>query len=469
MIKIIREAATMTDNQQNNNLHNINGQQNFARKLQARHLVMISIGGVIGAGFFLGVGGAIAMAGPAVIFAYIFGGVITVIVMALLTEMAVAMPVSGSFQTYARIAFGPLAGFVTGWTYWLAFLIGPASEAIAAGTFLSIWFPAIPVWVFCLAVASLLTIVNVIGVRFFGEVEFWLSLVKVIALLLFIIVGLYFMGFTPDLNSNIAYNFSATGFLANGVMGLVGAMFLVIFAYGGTEAITTAAEESDNPQRDLPRVLGSTVIRIVVIYVLSIGVLLCIMPWNIIGTSPCPYVDAFGILGGPVAKNIMNFVVLTAALSCIDTGVYATSRMLFSLSRDGYFPKCFQKLHPTRHTPTNAILASSMVLFLGAIIDIISPNSYAILASISGFGFLFTWLVISLSEPRIKKIAAQNGRLKFVAPFSPYLQYVAVILMLAIFIGQLFVPGGYITLIAGGCWLIFATLYYEVFAKQQLN
>lgn len=448
-------------------MQNAAADSGLKRALKARHLTMLSIGGVIGAGFFLGAGQAIHMAGPAVILSYLFGGIITVLVMVLLAEMAVAMPVAGSFESYARLSFGPLAGFLTGWTYWLAFLIGPASEAIAAGTFLNIWFPSVPVWVFCLVVAILLTMVNVIGVHFFGEVEFWLSLVKVVALVLFIVIGLYVLGFTPKPHANIVRDFSSGGFMPNGIAGMLGAMLIVIFSYGGTEAIGTAAEESANPERDIPKTLKGTILRIAILYVASITVLICVLPWEKAGISSSPYVEAFGILGGPVAMNIMNFVVLTAALSCIDTGVYATSRMLFSLSREGYFPKRFAKLHPTHKTPTNAILASSMMLFVGAIVNILSPNAYTILASISGFGFLFTWLMISLSQPRIRRIAEQQGTLKFRAPGAPYTQYLAVVLMLAILVGQLFVEGGWITLASGAGWLIFAAGYYLLVASKQ--
>lgn len=177
------------------------------RSLKPRHLTMISIGGVIGAGFFLGAGGAISLTGPSVVLAYLFGGIITLFIMMMLAEMAVANPVSGSFQVYAKDAFGPYFGYLTGLTYWFAFLIGPASEAIAAGTFLNIWFPEIPIWAFCLIIAFAITIVNMVGVHFFGEVEFWLSLVKIVALVLFIIIAAYALGFKPNVS---VHNFSGS-------------------------------------------------------------------------------------------------------------------------------------------------------------------------------------------------------------------------------------------------------------------
>jgi len=444
------------------------------RDLKGRHLTMISIGGVIGAGYFLGAGGAIQMAGPAVVISYFVGGFITILVMALLSEMAVAMPVAGSFQVYASKALGSRAGFMTGWTYWFAFLIGPASETIAAGTFLHLWFPVVPIWVFSLVVAALMTIVNVIGVLIFGEVEFWLSLIKVVALVGFIvwgcvaIFGLHIQ--SADFSNLWGASSSPSGFAPMGVAGVVGAMLIVMFSYGGTEAIGTAAEESRNPARDIPRALTGTVVRIVVLYVVSITVLVMVVPWQKLGVSSSPYVDAVTMLGGPVLGNIMNFVVLTAALSCIDTGVYATSRMLYSLSRDHYFPKVFSKVNEKRKVPVAAAIACCAVLFIGALVAYFWNNAYVWLAQVSGFGFLFAWLMIVLSQPGMRKIILKENptALKWKAPFTPYLQYVAVVLIAATFIGQFFIPGGWQTIVAGVVWLAITLIYYQFVAKKSL-
>ncbi|PVZ85779.1 amino acid permease [Serratia sp. S1B] len=429
------------------------------RSLKPRHLTMISIGGVIGAGFFLGAGGAISLTGPSVVLAYLFGGVITLFIMMLLAEMAVANPVSGSFQVYAKEAFGPYWGYLTGLTYWFAFLIGPASEAIAAGTFLNMWFPEIPIWTFCLIIAFAITIVNMVGVHFFGEVEFWLSLIKIVALLLFIIIALYALGFNPHVSVD-NFTHSKSGFFAFGISGFIASMLMVIFSFGGVEAIGTAAGESENPERDIPKTIKGTVIRILVLYVLSISLLLCVIPWQEAGVSSSPYVDAFGVLSGPVAKNIMNFVVLTAALSCIDTGVYATSRMLQSLAQDGHLPQFFAKIHPKHRTPNNAILVGSLMLFIGAIISILSPNAYTILASISGFGFIFAWLMISLSHKRVKKINDAQGLTRYKAPWSRITRPFAIVCLLLVMFGQAFTPGGWVSLVAGFSWIALISIYY---------
>jgi len=446
-----------------------NNGSELKRDLKARHLTMISIGGVIGAGYFLGAGAAIKTAGPAVIFSYLIGGIVTILVMMLLSEMAVSSPVAGSFQVYATKAIHPWAGFVTGWTYWLAFLIGPASETIAAGTFLHLWFPSVPIWVFCLIVALLMTTVNLIGVLVFGEVEFWLSLIKVVALLAFIVWGCIALGIHMNPAITLSNMASSGGFAPAGFGGVFGAMIMVIFSYGGTEAIGTAAEESAHPEKDIPKALTGTVFRIIVLYIVSIAVLVCVLPWQQAGVSSSPYVDAFTLLGGPVAGNIMNFVVLTAALSCIDTGVYATSRMLFSLSREGYFPKVFAEINEKHKTPVNAIFACCLVLFIGAILYLAFPDfAYVWLASISGFGFLFAWLMIALSQPGMRKIvmAEDPEKLKWKAPGAKVVQIVVVVLIAGIFAAQLFVPGGKVILLAGCAWLAIASIYYFAVGKR---
>lgn len=441
----------------------------LAKGLQGRHITMIAVGGVIGAGFFLGVGASIALAGPAVIVAYAIGGLLTMFVMMLLVEMAVGRPVAGSFQQYATEAIGPRAGFATGWTYWLAFLIGPASETIAAGTFLHVWFPTVPIWGFALVVAALMTVVNLVGVRFFGEVEFWLSLIKVVALLVFIIWGcIAIFGLHPEPQVSITNLVSSGGFAPAGIAGIGGAMLLVMFSYGGTEAIGTAAEESAHPERDLPKVLRSTLLRILVLFIGSVAVLMCIIPWQTAGLSSSPFVDAFGILGGPVAANVMNFVVLTAAMSCIDSGVFATSRMLYSLSRAGFFPPVFSKLDPRTKIPAVAIMVSCGVLFLGALLFFFFPDfAYVWLASLSGFGFLFAWLMICLSQPRMRKHLEAEGRLLWKAPGTPYIQWIAIALILATFTGQFFIEKGYIMILSGVGWVIFTLLYYQFIGKSR--
>lgn len=451
--------------------------QNLKRALLARHLAMMSICAVIGAGYLLGAGAAINAAGPAVLISYALGGLVTLLVVALLAEMASGMPAAGSFQFYVSLSLGGYAGFITGSTYWLAFLLGPATEAIVAGEILHSWFPAIPNWAFYLLIAALVVAVNGAGVLLFGETEFWLGMIKTLALVAFILVGAAsLLGSTGMLGGlsgidgmGVAGASPGWGsFAPMGLAGILGAMMIVIFAYGGAEAIGMASEESLRPEKDIPRALIGSTLAIIALYMISTAVLVSILPMSQAGISTSPYTDAFRILLGPGAATAMNFVVLTAALSTIGMGVYATSRVLFSLSRDGYVSSAFSHVG-SAGTPLPAIAASGAVLFLGALVFYLFPAfAYLWLASLSGFGFLFSWLMIALSQPKLHSILLEGSPNKsnWKAPFFPHLQRLAVVLMLAIFAAQALIPGGRIVLLSGALWLVAVSVYYLAAFKR---
>lgn len=446
--------------------------------LSARHLTMMSICAVIGAGYLLGAGAAISVAGPAVLVSYAIGGLVTLLVVALLAEMASAMPAAGSFQFYVSLTLGGYAGFITGCTYWLAFLLGPATEAIVAGEILHSWFPAVPNWAFYLLIAALVVAANVAGVLLFGEAEFWLGMIKTLALLAFILVGAAALinysswlgsgGLQIANGSGIAANLGAGGFAPMGWAGILGAMMIVIFAYGGAEAIGMASEESLHPEKDIPRALIGSVLAVIALYMSSTAVLVNVLPWHQAGISSSPYTDAFLQLLGPGGALAMNFVILTAALSTIGMGVYATSRVLFSMSRNGYAPSSFSQIG-SAGTPTLAIAASGLALFLGALVFYLFPDfAYLWLASLSGFGFLFSWLMIALSQPKLRSILQESdsGRPAWRVPLFPHLQRLAVVLMVAILAAQALIPSGRIVLISGGAWLMLASIYYLAAFKR---
>lgn len=442
--------------------------QTLKRDLLARHLTMMSLGAVIGAGYLLGAGAAINAAGPAVIISYALGGLVTLLVVALLAEMAAAMPAAGSFQFYVSLSLGGWAGFVTGCTYWLAFLLGPATEAIVAGEILHTWFPVLPNWTFYLLIAALVIAVNAAGVLFFGEAEFWLSMIKALALVAFILAGLAAL-FSPAGWQTGLGNFTGLGgFAPAGLGGILGAMMMVVFAYGGAEAVGMASEESKRPDLDIPRSLIGSVLLIIILYMVSTAILVSVLPWNQAGISSSPYTDAFRSLLGPGAALAMNFVVLTAALSTIGMGVYATSRVLFSMAREGYFPKALARVGKAG-TPANATALSCLVLFLGAMVFYLYPDfAYLWLASLSGFGFLFSWLMIALSQPGLRRMLQENSpeKLAWKVPFFPHIQRLAVILMAAILAAQIFLPSGRTVLLAGGAWLILVSLYYFAISRR---
>jgi L-asparagine transporter-like permease len=336
-------------------------------ELRVRHLLALSIGGAIASGFLLFVGQAVAIAGPAVLISYLIGGVILIAVMACLAELCVAKPV-GSFATYARDAMGPLAGFLTGWNYWLAWVMGIATESVAAGTYLHAQYSGIPVWLTAFIIIAFEMIINIIGVLLMGNYEMLLTTIKSVGLLCFVVVGILAIlgiGFPHHGLSNISSN---GGFFPKGGGAVFAALLTVLFAYVGIEMVSVAAEECRDPKRDVPRSLLLSVVAVIGIFLVGTVVLLAILPWNQAGTSSSPFVDALNALNlGPLA-SIFSWIVIIASVSAVDGGLYTASRMLFSLSREGHFHPSLASTHPTRRTPTLATVLTAGCAFIGALL-----------------------------------------------------------------------------------------------------
>lgn len=440
------------------------------RHLHLRHLQLLMLAAVIGAGFFTGAGATVKLAGPAVIISYALGGLVGFLVMLLLAEMSASMPVAGSFQSYATLSLGRWAGFVTGWTYWLAFLIGPASESMVAAGILHDLFPIVPFWVFILLIVAMVTGVCLCSVRIWGETTFWLGFIKVTALLVFIAVGALVILLLPRCTPGIREYHSLGGFAPHGLGGVLRALVLVVFAYGGIEAVGAAAEESRFPKRDLPRTLVRTTAALVVLYMLATAVLVGILPWSVVQDSAGPYVDAVAVIGGSLWTGTMGFVILTAAISCMIAGVYATSRILFSLAREGYFPASLARVEYTRAVPAAATLASCGFLLVAALVfHLFSDFAYLWLASLSGFGFLFTWLMIALAHPGMRRLLTEMHPqgLPWRAPLCPWLQRLTVVLLVGIMASLLLVPDGWMILAAGAAWLVIASIYFHAVVARR--
>ncbi|MCK4260262.1 MAG: amino acid permease, partial [Halanaerobiales bacterium] len=330
-------------------------QKGLNRGLTARHLTMISIGGVIGVGMFLGSGATVRLAGPGVILAYGLGGVIMMLVMLALAEMSVGNPVPGSFRVYAAEALSPFVGYLVGWTYWLSWVIVMSAEIIAASTYMGYWFPRQYGWIFGIIFSIAMTIVNLGSVKSFGEFEFWFSMVKVIAIILFIIFGIgMIFGIVGEPVGTTNYT-QHGGFFPRGISGLLLSMVMVMVGYGGTEVIGVAAGETENPKKDVPKAINGIVIRTLVLYVGSIAILVGLIPWDSIGLSGSPFVLVFEKTGIPGAAIIMNIVVITAALSGMNSGLYTSSRMLYSLAKSGFTPPFLSKINEKTKVPTTAL------------------------------------------------------------------------------------------------------------------
>jgi GABA permease len=416
--------------------------------LKNRHLSMIAIGGVIGAGLFVGSSSGIAAAGPAILLSYALVGALVVFVMRMLGEMAAANPTSGSFSAYADRALGRWAGFSIGWLYWFFWVVVLAVEATAGAKILESWMPAVPQWGWALIVMVVLTATNLASVSSYGEFEFWFAGIKVVAISAFVLIGvLAVFGVLPGSDNpgaGFAHLTDAGGFLPNGAGAILTGVLMVVFSFMGSEIVTLAAGESEDPQRAVTKATNSVIWRIGVFYLGSIFVVLTLLPWNdksILDKGS--YVAALDSIGIAHAGQIMNVIVLTAVLSCLNSGLYTASRMAFSLGRRGDAPKAFARTN-SRGVPQAAILGSVIFGFLAVFFNYKWPDTvFAFLLNSSGAVALFVWLVICVTQLRMRGIIQRETPEKLVVRMwlFPYLTWLTIAMILFV-LGYMVYDGG---------------------------
>ncbi|MGW0885969.1 amino acid permease [Streptomyces sp. NPDC002671] len=407
--------------------------------LKNRHLSMIAIGGVIGAGLFVGSSSGIAKAGPGILLSYALVGTLVVLVMRMLGEMSAANPTSGSFSAHADRALGRWAGFSIGWLYWFFWVVVLAVEATAGAKILEGWMPAVPQWGWALIVMTVLTATNLVSVGSYGEFEFWFAGIKVVAIGAFIVVGLLaIFGVLPGVHAHQASFGNLTnhgGFLPHGPGSILTGVLLVVFSFMGSEIATLAAGESENPQRAVTKSTNSIIWRIGVFYLGSILVVVSLVPWNDPAIAKDgSYVAALNSLGIPHAGEIMNFIVLTSVLSCLNSGLYTASRMAFSLGQRGDAPKAFAKT-TSRGVPMTAILASVVFGFVAVFFNYAYPDTvFLFLVNSSGAVALFVWLAICFSQLRMRKILQREAPEKLVVKMwlYPYLTWTTAIFIIGV-------------------------------------
>jgi len=418
------------------------GGPQLQKGLQQRHMTMISLGGVIGAGLFVGSGAVMNGTGPAAILSYLAAGLLVVLVMRMLGEMAVANPRVGSFMEYCREALGDWAGFAVGWLYWYFWAIVLAVEAVAGAEILQNWLPGIPIWVMSLVLMTVLTATNLWSVRSFGEFEFWFASIKVAAIIVFIAIGLGWLlgiggGDSPGLSNLTAHG----GFFPEGGVTVLSGVVVVIFAFVGAEIVTIAAAESDQPETAVRKATSTIVWRVIVFYVGSVALLVMITPWREIPSETSPFAAAFGRFGVPAAATIVSAVVLTAALSVLNSGLYTASRMLFALRRHGWAPGWIADTN-ARGVPWKAILASTSVGYVAVVMSYVSPDKifYFIINS-AGAVALFVYAIICGSQIRMRRRleAAEPEKLKLRMWGYPWLSWVTLVLTLVVVASMLFV------------------------------
>lgn len=450
--------------------------QKLQRAMKSRHLLMISIGGVMGTGFFIGSGYAIGEAGPfGAISAYLFGGLIMYLVMVCLGELSVIMPVSGSFQAHAEKYIGPATGFMMGWTYWLSWAIYIGLEFVAAGILMARWFPDVPLWIWCLIFSTLLFGINALATKAFAETEYWFTAIKVLAVIAFIVIGgAAIFGIVPIQGQEAPFfsNFSNEGLLPTGFIGVFVAMMTVVYAFMGSEVVGVAAGETENPDKNIPRAIRTIVIRILLFYVLATIVLSAIVPWKEAGILESPFVTVFDMVGIPYAADIMNFVILTAILSVGNTGMFACARILFSLSQSGHAPRMFGKLNK-RGVPMNALTFTLIFAYVSLLSSVIAEETlFVLLLAISGVGGIVTWIVIAYSQIRFRRqyVAAGGkvGDLKYRVPFFPLIPIVCIAMCLALVAMTAFDPTQRISLFIGLGFIALCYVFYHFkFTKKK--
>ncbi|MEU3651124.1 amino acid permease [Lentzea sp. NPDC034063] len=397
--------------------------------LRERHVTMIALGGVIGAGLFVGTGVGIALAGPAVLISFGLAGILALLVLRMLGEMAAEHPSGGAFSVHAEKAIGPWAGFTVGWTYWAAVGVVLAVEATGAAKIASGWVPAIPQWAWVLIFMAALTAVNLAGVRNFGEFEFWFAGLKVAAIVLFLALGVAAIaGVVPGFDSPGTQNLH--DFLPNGWGGVIAGFMAVVFAFGGLEVVTIAAADAADPKHAVKKAVRTSMTRLLVFYLGSMAVVVTLLPWNDSEVGASPYVAVLNRLGIPAAGKIMNVVIFVALLSAINATLYGAARMLSSLAERGEAPKAL--LNKTNGVPRNAVLASTAFGFFSVLLNYLWPDTvFLLLLNAVGSALLVVWAFVAISQIRLRR-TYENPAVPMWG--YPYLSWVALAAILGIIV-----------------------------------
>ncbi|WJD49510.1 S-methylmethionine permease [Enterobacter sp. PGRG2] len=436
------------------------------RTMKPRHLIMLSLGGVIGTGLFFNTGYIISTTGAAgTLLAYLIGALVVWLVMQCLGELSVAMPVTGAFHVYAARYIGPATGYTVAWLYWLTWTVALGSSFTAAGFCMQYWFPHVPVWIWSALFCVLIFSLNAVSTRFFAEGEFWFSLIKVATILVFIILGCgAIFGFIPMKDGSSApglVNLTREGWFPHGGLPILMTMVAVNFAFSGTELIGIAAGETENPHQAIPVAIRATIARLIVFFIGTVFVLAALIPMEVAGVEKSPFVLVFEKIGIPYAADIFNFVILTAILSAANSGLYASGRMLWSLSNEKTLPGCFARVNKNG-VPLVALSASMIGGLLALLSSVIAPDTvFVALSAISGFAVVAVWLSICASHFVFRRRHIRSGKLlaglQYRAPWYPLVPVLGFLLCLLACIGLAFDPDQRIAL---WCGIPFVALCY---------
>lgn len=441
------------------------------RELKNRHVQLIAIGGTIGTGLFLGSGKAIALAGPSIILAYLIVGIAVFFVMRALGELLLSNAGYHTFADFATEYIGPWAGYVTGWTYWFCWIMTAMADIIAVGIYAQYWFD-IPQWVPALICVVVLLALNLLTVKLFGELEFWFSIIKVVTIIAMIVIGLYMIitGVQTDAGTASVSNlWEHGGFFPNGVSGFLLAFQMVVFAFVGVELVGVTAAETADPKKNIPSAINKIPMRILLFYIGALFVILAINPWNTMSADSSPFVQVFMLAGIPIAAGIINFVVLTSAASAGNSGLFSTSRMMYSLGSNKQGSPKFAKLN-RRSVPQNALVVSTIVVSVGALLSKLMPeDAFSLVTTVSAICFIWVWSIILISHIIYKKKnRALHEASTFKAPFTPFINYVVLAFFVFLLGVMLYAEATRTALLLTPFWFILLVILYQIRIRKAL-
>jgi len=450
----------------------MDGQQQgdqLKRGLKNRHIQLIALGGAIGTGLFLGIAQTIKMAGPSVILGYAIGGFIAFLIMRQLGEMVVEEPVAGSFSHFAYKYWGNFAGFASGWNYWVLYVLVAMAELTAVGIYVQYWWPEIPTWVSAAVFFLAINAINLANVKVYGEMEFWFAIIKVVAIIGMIVFGAYllFSGMGGP-EATITNLWAQGGFFPNGIMGLVMAMAVIMFSFGGLELVGITAAEADNPQKSIPKATNQVIYRILIFYIGSLTILLSLYPWGKVVEGGSPFVLIFHALNSDVVATVLNIVVLTAALSVYNSCVYCNSRMLYGLAQQGNGPKSLLKVDG-RGVPVIAIGVSAIATAFCVLINYLIPGrAFELLMALVVSALVINWAMISLAHLKFRAAKNREGvEPKFKAFWYPFSNYLCLAFMAGILVIMYLTPGIQISVLLIPVWVAILAIGYVIKQRSQ--
>lgn len=439
------------------------------RGLKNRHIQLIALGGAVGTGLFLGIAQTIKMAGPSVLLGYAIGGLIAFLIMRQLGEMVVEEPVAGSFSHFAYKYWGDFAGFASGWNYWVLYVLVAMAELSAVGIYVQYWWPDIPTWVSAAVFFLLINAINLANVKVYGEMEFWFAIIKVVAIIGMIVFGGWLLlSGTGGPEATVTNLWAQGGFFPNGVLGLVMAMAVIMFSFGGLELVGITAAEADDPEKSIPRATNQVIYRILIFYIGSLAILLSLYPWGKVVEGGSPFVMIFHELNSNVVATVLNIVVLTAALSVYNSCVYCNSRMLFGLAKQGNGPKVLKTVDG-RGVPVVAIGISALATALCVLINYLIPGkAFELLMALVVSALVINWAMISLAHLKFRAQKDKEGTVtKFKALFYPLGNYLCLLFLAGILVIMFLTPGIQISVLLIPVWLVILGAGYFIKKKNQ--